>query len=181
MVKEVINTLYDASMGRSDCGESTTSRQRRQHRLPEKNCQIQFVWGGHWSFATKIVGFEHRFFSYLQCLLKKIYLSNQTQSTIRHTFTKEKNYWTKGGGVGSTPWAHPLIRPWWYQCFTHWWRELRTWLNTIKLIKTSTNSHTNNNNSYLNIVKIEANTTDGAVYILIKNMLMKISKHIPKK
>ena len=37
-----------------------------------KNCQIQFVWDEYlmhtfwelWSFATKNVGLEHRFFSY---------------------------------------------------------------------------------------------------------------------
>ena len=37
-----------------------------------KNCHTQFVWDGYllhvfwdlWSFATKYVGFEHRFFSY---------------------------------------------------------------------------------------------------------------------
>ena len=50
----------------------------------------------------------------------------------------------------------------------------RTWLSTIKLIKTSTNSATNSNTFYLNTVKIEANTVYGAVNILIKNMLMKI-------
>ena len=49
-----------------------------------------------------------------------------------------------------------------------------TWSITINLIKTSTNSPTNNNNFYLNSVKIEANTIYGAVYILIKIMLMKI-------
>ena len=43
-------------------------------------------------------------------------------------------------------------------------------------MRTSTNPLTNNNNFYLNTVKIniEANTVYGAVYILIKNMLMKI-------
>ena len=45
-------------------------------------------------------------------------------------------------------------------------------------MRTSTNLLTisNNNNFYLNTVKIniEANTVYGAVYILIKNMLMKI-------
>ena len=49
-----------------------------------------------------------------------------------------------------------------------------TWSKTKNLIKTSTNSPTNNNNFYLNSVKIEDNTIYGAVYILIKNMLMKI-------
>ena len=66
-----------------------------------KNCQIQFIWDGYLLHAynlealaicdyIKNVGFEHRFFSYKQCLLKKIYLSNKARSTIRHTFTKEK-------------------------------------------------------------------------------------------
>ena len=42
-------------------------------------------------------------------------------------------------------------------------------------MRTSTNPLANNNNFYLNTVKIniEANTVYGAVYILIKNMLMK--------
>ena len=130
-----------------------------------KNCQIQFVWGGHWSFSTKIVGFEHRFFSYLQCLLKKIYLVTKLKVPSDTRLLKKK---ITGQKVGPTTSALPLIRPWEYQCFTHWWRELRTWSNTIKLIKTSTNSPTNNNNFYLNTVEIKANTTDGAVYILIK-------------
>ena len=43
-------------------------------------------------------------------------------------------------------------------------------------MRTSTNPLNNNNNFYLNTVKIniEANTVYGAVYILIKNMLMKM-------
>ena len=41
-------------------------------------------------------------------------------------------------------------------------------------MKTSTNSPTNNNNFYLNMVKFKANTAIGAVYISTKNMLMKI-------
>ena len=64
-----------------------------------------------------------------------------------------------------------------YQCFTHWWRELRTSSNTINLIKTSTNSPSNNNNFYLNTVEIKANTAIGAVYILIKNMHMLMKIH----
>jgi len=87
-----------------------------------KNCQIQFVWGGHWSFATKIVGFEHRFFSYLQCLLKKIYLVTKLKVPSDTRLLKKK---ITGQKRGPTRWAHPLIRPWEYQCFTHWWRELR--------------------------------------------------------
>ena len=50
-----------------------------------------------------------------------------------------------------------------------------TWSKTINLIKTSTNSPTNNNNFWFKHMQlIEANTVYGAVYILIKNMLMKI-------
>ena len=45
---------------------------KRGNIVPPENFQIQFVWDGYlvnvfwglWSFATKNVGFEHRFFSY---------------------------------------------------------------------------------------------------------------------
>ena len=83
----------------ADCGESTTSRPRRSHCLPEKLsnpvCLRRIVLHAFWelwSFETKNGGFEYRFFSYQQCLLKKIYLSNKARSTIRHAFTKGKNF-----------------------------------------------------------------------------------------
>ena len=70
-----------------------------------KNCQIQFVWDGYllhafwelWSFATKNVGFEHRYFSGL--------LFKQSSTTIRYTFTGEKNSRRKvgAGDLGPTP------------------------------------------------------------------------------
>ena len=105
-------TLYDASRGRSDCGESTTSRQRRQHCLPEKLSNpvcwrriVLHTFWELWSFATKN-GFEQLLFLLtMHGLLKKIYLSNKVRSTIRHTFTKEKNFPDKRGAVAS--WAHP--------------------------------------------------------------------------
>ena len=65
-----------------------------------------------WSFATKNVGFVHRFFSYQQCLLQKIYLSNKARRTIRKTFTKEQNSDKRGGG-GGAPWPplNPALGP----------------------------------------------------------------------
>ena len=61
------------------------------------------------SFATKnVLAFEHRFFQLLTMFIKEIhvYLSNKARSTIRHTFTKERELSAKRGG-GSAPWAHP--------------------------------------------------------------------------
>ena len=76
MVKEVI--LYDASRGRSDCGANTTSRQRRQHCLPEKlsnpvclRRMFTVRFWELWSFATENVGFYHRFFSYKTMFIKE--------------------------------------------------------------------------------------------------------------
>ena len=45
---------------------------KRDNIFPPEHCQIQFVWDGYlvnvfwelWSFATKNLGFEHRFSSY---------------------------------------------------------------------------------------------------------------------
>ena len=65
-----------------------------------KNCQIQFVWDGYllhafwelWSFATKNVGFEHRYFS-----------------TIRYTFAGEKNSRRKVGAGDLGPTAKSAL------------------------------------------------------------------------
>ena len=56
------------------------------------------------SLKRVVLTFDTFKISYYQCLLKKIYLSHKTRSTIRDTFTKEKRSWTKGGeGPGPTP------------------------------------------------------------------------------
>ena len=107
-VKEVINTLYDARKGRSDCGESTTFRQRRQHRLPEKLSnpvclrRSLVIFDKNCRLRTQILFL-------FTMLIKENIFSNKAQSTIRHTFTKEKNYRIKGGTDHLGPPLNPPV------------------------------------------------------------------------
>ena len=59
-----------------------------------------------------------------------VYSSNKARSTIRHTFTKEKEFPDKKGG-GSAPWAQPLIPPFQGDC------KKGSWLLTVLNFSTS--------------------------------------------
>ena len=91
-----------------------TSQQRRKYCLPEKIVKSSLFETdiyrmhsesfGYWRLNNG--GFEHRFFSYYQCILKKIDLINKARNTIRHRVTKENNISGQKGERGGAHWAH---------------------------------------------------------------------------